>query len=158
MSEMGKAARALVEIRTEPFESRHDLATSRKRLGHALRRSKLEPDASFQLSWREAGGKTLLVAHFKPSRATIPLLNGLSMAMVSLLSLSGWILATPGEGAHRFLVPMFAVLSILALPFLTLGLSSARAAREARIHRAIRAALLDADEAFPPQQKWDDEE
>lgn len=158
MSEMRKAARGLIEHRTETFDSRHDLPASRERLSIALARAHVAPDDSFRIEWRETEGKAVLVAQFLPSRGTKALLNALSIAMVVLLSLTAWILARPGEGAHRFLVPMLAVLSILALPFVTLALSSARAAREARIHRAIRWALRDEDEAFPARQKWVDED
>src|SRR4051794_40117594 len=99
MSEMRKAARALVERRMESFESRHDLASSRKRLSDALQRAQLAPDERFRVEWREANGKAVLDAHFLPSRGTTPLLNGLSVSMVALLSLTAWILARPGEGA-----------------------------------------------------------
>jgi hypothetical protein len=158
MSEMRRAARALVERRVESFESRHDAATSRERLSRALERPGLQPDATFVIDWREEQGKTVLDATFLPSRRTLALLRGLSVAMLALVALTAWILTRPGEGSERVLVPLFAVISVLAIPFLTLGLSSARAAREARIRRAIRAALLDEDEAFPPPQKWADED
>lgn len=149
MSEMRKAARSLVERRTESFESRHDERASRERLALALQRARLSPDARFQVDWREVDGGTVLDATFAPARGTITLLHGLSIAMVALIALAIWILRQPGEGPARFLVPMSAVLSVLALPFVTLALSSARAAREARIRRAIKAALLDADDAYP---------
>jgi hypothetical protein len=158
MSEMRKAARELVQRRSESFESRHHSRSSRERLAHAHPRAGLSPDATFHVDWREVDGRTILDASFLPARGTIALLRALSIAMVALLALTVWILRQPGEGAQRFLVPLFAVLSILAIPFVTLGMSSARAAREARIRRAIRAALLDADEAFPPPQKWADED
>ena len=158
MSEMRRAARALVERRVESFESRHDAAASRERLSRALGRPGLQPDATFAVDWREEDRKTILDATFLPSRRTLAVLRGLSVAMLALVALTAWILARPGEGPERFLVPLFAVLSVLAIPFLTLGLASARAAREARIRRAIRAALLDEDEAFPPPQKWADED
>jgi hypothetical protein len=143
MSEMRRAARELVEPHTESFESRHDAATSRDRLATALQRAKLETGPTLKLAWREEDGKTILDASFLPSRRTLHVLRGLSLAMLGLLLATAWILMQPGEGAQRFLVPMFAVLSILALPLLTLGLSSSRAAREARIRRAIRIALQD---------------
>ena len=58
----------------------------------------------------------------------------------------------------QFMLPLFTVLAILALPFVALGLSSQRAAAEARITRAIRIALMDEAERMPPQQRWEDEE
>jgi hypothetical protein len=50
------------------------------------------------------------------------------------------------------------LLCILGLPLLTLALNSQREALESRIRRAIRVALLDADEAYPPRQRWPDED
>lgn len=155
---MRRAARALVARRTESFESRHDAATSRARLQRTLQHARLASDPNLQLAWREAGGKTLLDATFLPSPRTQWVLRGLSIALVALLACTAWILAQPGESAARFLVPLFAVLTLLALPFVTLAMSSAREARESRILRAIRTALKDEDEAFPPPQKWADED
>jgi hypothetical protein len=111
-----------------------------------------------QLAWREEDGHTILDVTFLPSARTQWILRGLSIAMVALLAATAWILAQPDEGALRFLVPLFAVLSVLALPFVTLGLSSAREARESRILRTIRVALKDEDERFPPRQRWADED
>lgn len=158
MSEMRRAARALVARRTETFESRHDASTSRARLQRALERARIASDPNLQLAWREESGKTLLDAIFLPSPRTHWILSGLSIALVALLACTAWVLAQPGEGAARFLVPLFAVLTLLALPFVTLAMASAREARESRIVRAIRTALKDEDEAFPPPQKWADEE
>src|SRR4051812_23083192 len=98
MSEMRKAARALVERHTESFESRHEAAASRERLRAALERAGLAPDATFQTAWRETGGKAVLDATFLPSRRTSLLLRLLSIAMLALLALTAWILGQPGEG------------------------------------------------------------
>lgn len=158
MSEMRRAARSLVERRSERFESRHDLATSRQRLDAALHRARIERDATFELAWSEADGKAVLDAHFLPTRRTRRFLQMLSIGMVALVALSAWVVMRPGEGAQRFLLPLFTVLAILALPFVTLGLASSRAAQEARIRRAIAVALLDQEERFPPPQRWADED
>ena len=158
MSEMRKAARALVERRTETFESLHDVPTSQARLAQALEHARITPDARFEATWRESDGQARLDVAFAPAASTLWMLRGLSLGMLAFVALTFWILAHPGEGAHRFLVPLFAVLSVLGLPFLTLGLSSARQAREATIRRAIRVALRDEEEAFPARQKWADED
>jgi len=51
-----------------------------------------------------------------------------------------------------------AVLAFLGMPFVILGLASHQDARESRIARAIRVALQDEDEKFPPPQRWADED
>ena len=158
MSEMRRAARSLVERRRERFESRHDVATSRERLRAALERARIAPDGTFELAWSEADGKAVLDVTFVPTRRNRRLLQMLSIVMMTLVALSVWVVMRPGEGAQRFLLPLFTVLAILALPFVTLALASSRAAHEARIRRAIRIALLDEEERFPPQQKWADED
>jgi hypothetical protein len=158
MSEMRRAARALVESRVESFESAYDLATSRERLSRALEQAGLRTGPTFRAEWREAQGRAILDAGFVPSQRTLWLLRGLSLAMVGFIALTVWILMRPGEGPERFLLPLFAVLTVLALPFVTLGLSSARAAQEARLTKAIRVALQDAPDAFAPRQKWVDED
>lgn len=158
MSEMRRAARALVARRTESFESVHGLAASRERLDRALERAGITPGSTFAAAWREADGKAILDATFNPARHVQWVLRSLSIAMFALLGLTAWLLVRPAGGAERFLVPLFAVLSILGLPFVTLAMSSSRDARESRIRRAIRIALKDEEEAFPPRQKWSDED
>jgi hypothetical protein len=156
MSETRRNARALVAHRTERFASRHGRAESEQRLAQALAR--VHDAAEFERRWRDEDGATVLEAGFAPSRRTLRLLRWLSVAMLGLVAASAWVLARPGEGAERFLLPMFTALAILSLPFVILGLGSARAAREARTCKAIRVALRDEDEAFPPRQKWADED
>jgi hypothetical protein len=158
MSEMRRAARALVERRTERFESRHDLDASKARLARALERARLPHSPTFEASWIAENGQVVLEARFLPHARTIAMLQVLSLAMVALVALSAWTVTKGDEGALRFLVPLFTVLAILALPFVSLALASSREAREARIRKAIRIALMDEDEAFPPQQRWADED
>lgn len=158
MSEMRRAARSLVERRSERFESLHDLAASQSRLRAAFERAQIASDATFELAWSEAGGKTLLDVHFLPTPRIRRALQMFSIAMAGLIALTGWIVMQPGGGAERFLLPLFTVLAVFALPFVTLGLASSRAAKEARIRRAIRIALRDEDERFPARQKWPDED
>ena len=156
MSETRRSARELVAHRTERFESRHGREESERRLARALERVRDAGD--FGRTWLDENGTTVLQADFPPSRRVLRMLRLLSVAMLGLVAASVWVLRQPGEGAERFLLPFFTVLCVLGLPFVTLGLGSARAAREARICRAIRVALQDTDPAFPPAKKWDDEE
>ena len=158
MSEMKRAGRALVESRTERFESVHPLEESRTRIAAALARAKIVPGASFAPEWHEEEGRAVLEAKFFPPRGVHALLRAISVMLVVLIAASVYVLMRYPAGALRFLLPAFTVLSILGLPIITLALNSQREAHESRIRRAIRVALLDADEAYPPQQRWTDED
>jgi len=53
---------------------------------------------------------------------------------------------------------MATALAVLVMPWVFVAMGSSRLAEEARIVRAIRAALMDEDEKLPPPKRWDDEE
>lgn len=156
MSELRRAARALVETRIERFESRHPLEESKTRLATAMEHVPAPRSSVYASEWREEEGRVLLEARFAPTLKTKRLLQGFSIAMALLVAASVWAVATQ-EGALKFLLPLFTVLSILALPFVSLGMGSQRAAEESRVLKAIRVALLD-EEARPPPQRWKDED
>jgi len=158
MSEMKQAARALVERRVERFESVHSLAESQRRLAEALKRASIAPSETFVQRWSEPGGRAVLEAEFLPPRGIHALLRAISVGMLVLVAASIYEYMMVSGGALRFLLPMCTVLVILGFPIFTLGLNSQREARESRIRRAIRVALLDADEKFPPRQRWADED
>ena len=155
MSEMKRAARGLVEARTERFESRHALAESQQRLQAALARMQAERSSVFVPRWSEAAGRAVLEARFEPPPRTLRLLKMLSAAMALLVAASVWAAVTQ-DGPLRFGLPLFTALAVLALPFVALGLGSQREAHEARLRRAIRMALLDEPERMPPAQRWED--
>jgi hypothetical protein len=158
MSEMKRAASALVASRTERFESVHSLEDSRKRLAAALARAKLAPGDRFVAQWHDEGGRAVLEARFLPPRGIHALLRAISLLMAVLVAASAYVILSMPTGALRFLLPAFTLLCILGLPLLTLALNSQREALESRIRRAIRVALLDADEAYPRRQRWPDED
>ena len=157
MSELKRAARSLVQTRTERFESLHGLAQSRERLDEALKRIGPAGPTTFTTSWGEENGRATLEARFAPTPRTQRLLQLLSLGMSLAVAASVWAIATQ-EGPLQFAVPLFTVLATLALPFVALGFASQREAAEARIRRAIRVALLDEPERLPPQQRWEDED
>ena len=142
MSELRRTARELVETRCERFESRHALAESKARLAAALERAHAAGSTMLTLSWSAAGERGVLDARFAPPAATQRILKVLSIGMALAVAASAWAIVAE-EGTLRFLLPLFTALAILALPFVALGLGSARAAEEARIRKAIRVALLD---------------
>ena len=158
MSEMKRAGRALVESRTERFESVHPLEESRSRLAAAMARAKVVPGGSFVPEWREEKGRAVLEATFLPPRGIHGLLRAISILLMALIAASVYVLMRYPAGAVRFLLPAFTILSILALPIVTLALNSQREAHESRIRRAIREALLDQDPGFPPPHRWADED
>lgn len=158
MSEMKRAAKALVERRTERFESRHPLAESKARLDAAIAKLKLTGASQFNSVWIDEGGKAILQAEFLPRARTQSVLTASSIFLSLLVLESAWLLYSREGGTARYLVPLFTGLSILAFPFVALALSSNREAEESRIRRAIRIALLDEAERLPPRKKWADED
>jgi len=156
MSELRRAAKALVDQRSERFASRHPLEESKARLDSAIERARASGSSAFTAEWRMEGDRAVLEAQFAPNPRTQLLLQGLSIVMALLVVASAWAIATQ-EGSLKFLLPLFTALAILALPFVALGLGSQRAAEEARILKAIRVALLDEEERLA-RQRWDDED
>ena len=157
MSELKRAARALVETRVERFESRHTLAESRSRLESAIARIDAAGPSIFTPTWSEHEGRAILEARFAPPPRTQRLLNVLSLGMALAVAVSAWAIATQ-EGSVQFMLPLVTVLATLALPFVALGLSSQREAVEARLRRAIKVALQDEPKRMPAPQRWDDED
>ena len=158
MSEMRRAARALVEHRVERIESRHPLEESKARLAEALARAQLPgTHAVFTPTWKTEGSLAVLEAAYAPTPRTAGRLKVLSVGVAIAVAASIWAIATQ-EGPLRFLLPLSTVFAILAAPYIALGLGSQRAAEEARIARAIRVALLDEEERFPRAQRWADED
>ena len=159
MSEARRAARALVERRTERFESRYGMEESRRRLESGLANSPPPGRVVFERTWQEEAGRPILEARFSPPARTQRFLTGASVAMTLLIAASAWALFAPGtDAALRWLLPLSTAFAILALPFVFVALGSQREAEESRIRKAIRVALLDEEERLPPRQKWDDEE
>ena len=156
MSEMKRAAASLVERRSERFESTHDLATARTRLQQAFERARIENPAALDLRWTES--PVALEVAYAPSRGAKVFLNLASIAFALLLWASAWALMKSDNEALRFLLPLATVLLVLGFPFVTLAMASQRNAFEARVRRAIRVALQDEDEKFPPPQRWADED
>ena len=156
MSEMKRSAASLVERRTERFESVHDAAASRARVAAALDRARIARPWPFTARWSDAP-VALEVTH-APSAGARVFLNLASIAFVLLVWASGWALMKSDSETLRFLLPLATLLLVLGFPFVTLAMASNRAAYEARVRKAIRAALRDEDEGFPPRQRWGDED
>lgn len=158
MSEMRRAARALVERRVERIESHHPLEESKARLAAALARAELPGNHTvFTTSWTVQGANAVLEASYAPTQRTSRRLQAMSLGMAMAVGASIWAIVTQ-EGALRFLLPLSTAFAVLAVPYVALGLGSQRAAEEARIARAIRIALLDEEERFPKAQRWEDED
>jgi len=158
-SELRRAAKALVESRVETFESVHGLAESRSRLDHALAALGAPRALALTGTWSERGGHAVYEATFAPSPGTRRFLNALSLALVLLLAGSGWAFLATAQGAPvRFFLPFSTVFAVIAMPFVVNAAASRREAEEARIRRALRVALRDENPAYPPPQRWPDEE
>ena len=157
MSEMRRAARRMVEARSETFESRHALGESQRRLEAAL--AKIAPsDREFRTAWSTGAqrGATLTVT-FPASRRTLRFLKLLSVALFAVVggALASWFMATP---ATAWALTLGAIFAFVGFPFVILGVSSHQDAAESVIRRAIRVALQGEEEDLPPPQRWPDEE
>ena len=132
----------MVERRVERFESRHPAPVSRERLQSRLAKAGRTPGVAFTQRWFDDDGRAVLEAEFAPAPGTLRLLRLLSVSMALLLGASAWaIFSSQESGALRWLLPIFTALAILGVPLATAGLGSHRDADEARIRKAIRAAL-----------------
>jgi hypothetical protein len=157
MSEMRRSARRLVESRSERFVSRHDLVESQRRVAAAL--GKLDPSRSLRLdyAWEKEEERPVLVATFAPAPNTRRLMSALSLCMALLIGASAWaIFSRDVSTSAAFLLPMITALAILGLPLMILALASRRAAEEAVISKALRAALLGEEAGFPAIRSWED--
>lgn len=157
-SEMRRAAKALVETRVEPFESLHPLEASRARIERAL--AALGQPRALELhgAWTQRDGRVIYEATFGPAAKTQRFLNALALALALLMVASAWALSFSKASAPRFLLPLVTVLAIAAMPLVVNAAASRREAEEARIRRAIRAALQGEDPALPAPHRWADEE
>ncbi len=147
-SEMARAAKALMQHRSETFESRHPIEESKARLEPAIAALALKGATRFTPTWRVEGDKVLLDAEFVPATRVQGILKSSSMVLTLLLVASAWALLSPDEDRSiKFLLPLFTALSVLAFPFVALALNSQREAEESRIRRAIRKSLVDEPES-----------
>jgi hypothetical protein len=158
-SEARRAATALIDRRIERFESRHDLAQSQARLEAALPRAQMAGRVVFSPRWNSSGATPVLEAGFDPPASTQRFLRIVSIAMTLLIAATAWSIFSPAVNASvAWPLGIFTALAVLGLPFVFVGMGSSRKAEEARIRRAIRTALQDADPSLPPQQRWKDED
>lgn len=143
-----RAARALVERSTERFESRHGLDESRARLEAQLARARPGAHVVFTPKWTADGDRAVLDAEFAPAAATQRVLRLVSLSLALLVAASAWAIFSSQESAVlRFLLPIATLLAMLGMPLAVAGLGSQREAAEARIRKAIRAALVDEEPA-----------
>lgn len=141
------------------FETAHPLAASKERLERSL--AQLGAPRSLRLTgdWKVVEGREVYEATFDPAPATTRFLHGFSLGLALLIAASAWVIHS-AEGARtlKFLLPMLTLFAVVAMPFVVYGFASHREAEEARIVRAIRAALQDKGAAFPPPRRWPDED
>jgi hypothetical protein len=149
-SELRRMAQALVERRRETFESLHPLEESKARLAQALAHARLRGAVVYAPQWRVADGHAVLDMEFSAPPRVQRRLKLFSVALSTLVLCSLWlVVADAGEGTLRFLFPLFTLLAVLAFPFVAVALGSHREAEEARIRRALRAALRDEESERP---------
>ena len=167
MSETRRLARSLVEAEPLTMDSRHSRAESIERLrtaAHAFRATlqgdRVEiaaDDAAFVGHWEGGAGDLRLVGELRPPRRNRITLAILSMTLFAILvaAVAAWF---SGRTHERWLMPIIAVLATLFMPYFVIGMASHGESDRARIRKALRVALADEEEGFPPARKWDDEE
>lgn len=157
-SEMRRAAKALVTSRVEVFEAADPIEGARQRLEQALAAGGPPSALAMSGAWKAIDGRAVYEVTFAPAPRIRRFLHGLSLALVLLVAASAWMLHSAAEGAAlKFLVPLFTVLAIIAMPLVVTGIASHREAEESRLTRTIRAALQGTSARLPPQQRWPDE-
>ena len=141
MSELRRAARRLVETRREAFESRYPLEDSKRRLEAGLAKIPA-PERSFAQAWSGDEAHPVLTASFDPAPRILRFLKLFSviLGLVMAGAVASWFVS---DGALPWVATISAALAFLFFPFVILGLSSHQDARDARIKRAIRIALLE---------------
>lgn len=183
-SEMRRAARLLVESKAQSFESRHSpgeaLARLKSILGSARSgaisrgiagqaspegvvlfeygKTPRSANALFEGSWRAEGDRARLEGAFKPTSRARRFLRMSSFALSAFVAASILVYVASTDEVIRYLVPFLTVLSILGFPMAVLGMASQREAEEARIAKAVRAALAGEEDKLPPPQKYADED
>jgi hypothetical protein len=165
MSESRRLARSLVEPEAITLESRYGRAESIERLRHAAGafRTELEGErvtivadhARLEARWEGGAQDLRLEGQFVPGRTTRFALYGMSLVMTLLMAASAWLLLATEVGTARFLVPLFTVLAVLALPFVFTGMASVAEADRSRIRKALRVALQDEEARY---RKWEQED
>ena len=158
MSEITRISKALIESRVERFESRHGLIQSQQRLAASLASARLDKRVVFTPNWKTESSVTILQARFDPAAKTQRFLKTMSIAITLLIIGAVWAAMSSSEPALAWLLPIFTVLVVLAFPFVFVAMGSNREAEESRIRKAIRVALIDEDPAYPPPQRWKDED
>jgi hypothetical protein len=142
-SELRRAAKALVETRTESFEV-HDRERDAvaARLDAALRSVTLKHSSVSSTAWRESDGAAWLDVVFAPRRHVQMLLSAVSLSLMAMIAASIWLVATRGEDDTAvFVIPLLTAFAVVFSPFLAVMLGATREGDEATLRRAIRKAL-----------------
>jgi hypothetical protein len=167
-SEMRRAAQGLVDKTPARFESDLRCPEALERLSAIVRPDgKLDgtvSDERVELWERNrAGGLTatrfggrfiILEPHrcaldgaFHPSPRVPGFLRITSIFLIALMAATAWMQLSSGVSeVARYLVTLATSFTILAFPFVILGIASNKQAAENRIARLVRTALRDADQ------------
>ena len=142
-SEVRRAALALVASREERFTTHREAADARERLDRALAPLRFSR-VNVKREWVQGRDGPELVVHLEPVPGLQRGLRNASLALVAMLAASVWAIASQDVSRSvAFLVPMATGFVILAMPIAGAALGSQREGEEARLRKAIRAALAD---------------
>jgi hypothetical protein len=115
-------------------------------------------NALFEGSWRVEGDRARLEGAFLPTSRARRFVRISSFALSTFVAASIFVYIGATDDAVRYLVPFLTALSILGFPMAVLAMASQREAEEARITKAVRAALAGEEDKLPPMQKYADED
>ena len=159
-SEMRRAAKALVERTPAEFETgraagdalarlrasaKLDVEVNGDRLavGEKGRRARLA-GSRFEGGWMPRGAGSVLAGDFVPSPGIHAFLRSASVGLAILMAASLWTWFDSSTGGPlRYLLALSALFAILGFPIVILAIASQKEAAQARVAKAVRAALDD---------------
>ena len=157
-SEMRRAAKALVERTPAEFATAHgveeallrlraspglDVEASGDRLAiHEKGRAARLTAGRFEGGWVPRAAGSVLAGDFVPSPGIHAFLRSASVGLALLMgaSLWTWFDSTSG-GPLRYLLALCALFAVLGFPIAILAVASQKEAAQARVAKAVRAAL-----------------
>ena len=158
-SEMRRAAQALVERRAQAFKSDYPAHEAMERLRtfaaggklgafdveaaeeRLVIRSLKHGNEFYVGRWTTDASGVTLSGEFLPASRTQRDLRAFAFGLTVLMVATAWAFLSGQDVGVRASLACFTILAVLTFPYVILGLSSQRSAREAQLERSLRRAL-----------------